>query len=130
MIESGLVLAGAVGGPGAGGARCEFGERRAGAQRFLGACWEGCLNGAGPAGWHRESGSRLPQSKVTAAVTVGGLVGRGPTGTSAGPGRKGWLFEGPFGEEPDGDGVVILVDDAAAALEGLFHEADFEAGGV
>ena len=40
------------------------------------------------------------------------------------------LFEGPFGEEPGGDGVVVFVDDAAAALEGLFHEADFEAGGV
>jgi hypothetical protein len=41
---------------------------------------------AGPAGWLRESGSRLPHSKVTAAVTEGGLVGRGPTGTSAFPG--------------------------------------------
>jgi hypothetical protein len=38
------------------------------------------LSGAGPAGWLRESGSRLPQSKVTAAVTEGRLVGRGRVG--------------------------------------------------
>jgi hypothetical protein len=41
---------------------------------------EGGLNGAGPAGWLRESGSRLPQSKVTAAVTEGRLAGRGRVG--------------------------------------------------
>ena len=61
----------------------EFGGSRAGAQRSQGrvrrggrvrrrecgasrsrACWEGCLNGTGPAGWLRESGSRLPHSKA------------------------------------------------------------------
>jgi hypothetical protein len=47
------------------------------------------LIGAGPAGWLRESGSRLPHSKVTVPVTEGGLVGRGPTWRSAGPGRVG-----------------------------------------
>jgi hypothetical protein len=50
---------------------------------------EGGLNGAGPAGWLRESGSRLPQSKVTAAVTEEGLVGRGADGDVGGPGACG-----------------------------------------
>jgi hypothetical protein len=39
--------------------------------------WGECLGWAGPAGWLRESGSGLPHSKVTAAVTGGRLVGRG-----------------------------------------------------
>ena len=47
------------------------------------------MNGAGPAGWLRESGSRLPHSKVTVPVTGGGLVGRG-LGERAwvGPGQR------------------------------------------
>ena len=42
------------------------------------------MNGAGPAGWLRESGSRLPHSKVTVPVTGGGLVGR----AWVGPGQR------------------------------------------
>jgi hypothetical protein len=38
-------------------------RRECGASRSR-ACWEGCLNGTGPAGWLRESGSRLPHSKA------------------------------------------------------------------
>jgi hypothetical protein len=35
----------------------------------------GCLNGAGPAGWHRESGSRLPHSKAFGRAGAEGLAG-------------------------------------------------------
>jgi hypothetical protein len=36
-----------------------------------------CLIGAGPAGWLRESGSRLPQSKAFGRLVRRRLVGRG-----------------------------------------------------
>jgi len=36
----------------------------------------------------------------------------------------------PLGHEPDADGVVVFPDLAATALDGLLHEADFDAGGV
>jgi hypothetical protein len=51
---------------------CEFGERRAGAQRFQGLVRRDAWMVAGPAGWLRESGSRLPHSKA-----FGWLVRRG-----------------------------------------------------
>ena len=48
--------------------------------------WETSLNGAGPAGWLRESGSRLPHSKA-----FGWLVGRGRVRSLAVPGLFGGL---------------------------------------
>lgn len=46
-----------------------------------------------------------------------------------GSGSRGGLAKGPFGHEPDGDGVVVFADGAATATDCLFHVADFEAGG-
>ena len=46
--------------------------RRAGLERGE---WRGGLIGAGPAGWLRESGSRLPQSKGLRPGWYGGLAG-------------------------------------------------------
>jgi len=59
------------------------------------------LGGAGPAGWLRESGSRLPQSKVTEAVTGGRRVGRVRAcgeGAWVGPGQRAGSGMGGRGE--------------------------------
>ena len=64
----------------------------------LGRGW--CLNGAGPAGWLRESGSRLPHSKA-----FGWLVRRGCW-------RAHWVRR----ESCDSDRVEVLANPVGPAM--------------
>jgi hypothetical protein len=97
---------GALWGLNGGGAGWERGLARRGEGR-VGRVVKGvvCLIGAGPAGWLRESGSRLPHSKVTVPVTEGGACG-----------ERGWQAHSVRGESCNSDSSP---EPSAAGSRGL-----------
>ena len=101
---------GALWGLNGGGAGWERGLAR-GSEGRVGRVVKGvvCLIGAGPAGWLRESGSRLPHSKVTVPVTEGGACG-----------ERGWQAHSVRGESCNSDSSP---EPSAAGSEGAANRS-------